>query len=117
MDDYKELISHANDIHNWHQMPNVIIVNNYEHYCTLSSNFDYLKIAFITSSLLDAVSTCSHKHCKKSLLLVCLNTEDFVIDSKLKVLLHTYFRDLIELSDTCDKTVAADEIIRMANIV
>lgn len=117
MEDYTDLIDHTNGIHNWHHVPNVIILNNYEHYCSLTQNFDNLRTAFVTSSLLDAASTCSHKHSKPALLLVCHNNKDFILNYRLKILTQMYFQHLVEVNDSCKKNDTVDSIIRLANIL
>lgn len=118
MEDYNDLIKHINDIHNWRILPNVIILNSFEHYGCLTSSTDSTRPAFITSLLLDAVNVCSHKNSKPSLFLACLNDEDCVLDYKLKTLLHLYFEHLVELRDSHEKDdTAVDSIIQLANLI
>lgn len=117
MEDSIDLINHTNGIHSWRQMPNVIILNNYEHYCPLPPNFDSLRTAFVTSSLLDAVSTCSHKHSRPALLLVCHNNKDSILDYRLKILVQMYFQHVVDVKEPCDKNDTTHSVIRLANIV
>lgn len=118
MEDYNDLINHINDIHNWRTLPNVIILNNFEHYGCLTSSSDSTRPALITSLLLDAVNVCSHKNSKPSLFLACLNDEAYVLDYKLKNLLHLYFEHLVELQASHEKDdTAVGSIIQLANLI
>lgn len=68
----------------------MVIVTGFEHYCGLnSSEYDSIKAAFVSASLLDASTFVARKHGGKSLLLVsCL--ED--TDNKMEVLTDLYFK-------------------------
>lgn len=106
------------DIHKWRLLPNVIILNCYEQYCCLtSSNTGCTKHAFLISLLLDAVSVCSHKNSTPSLLLACIDSSKFVLDYKLKNLLHLYFEHLVEQQMPHEKGISVDNIICLANLV
>lgn len=118
MDDHKELINQLNGIHIWHHLPNVLILNCYEHYCCLTSNNDNkAKAPVITALLLDAVSTCSCKNSRSSLFLAGLNDKECSLDNKLKILLNLYFEHLVELYHSDQKDSTLDHIISLANLV
>lgn len=95
-------------------MPNVIILNSYEHYCSLTSSPEELKIAFITSLLLDAANTCSKKHSKSAILLVGLDKISFNVSDRLNTLLHLYYRHIMDLKDVEEKQVV-NSIISLAS--
>lgn len=107
-----------NGIHVWRQIPNIIILSGYGEYCALKSfNFKPTKAAFVTSTLLDALSVSAKKHSQKSLLLACLGTEnDGKLGSRLQILLDLYFQHIIDAGNFADQDSIVNNITQLMEI-
>jgi hypothetical protein len=100
---YEDLFKHLFSLHQHAHVPNVVIVENLDHYCNLANSNvpnknhdDEMHAALICASLIDAMSVCA-KHCRKPAVLIASFHRN---DVKLNPLIDLFFSNIMWLVES-----------------